>query len=99
MDNETTIYDYDAIDQCLAMMKGRADEIDNNVTTLSDDVQKIINAGWTGDTATEYQQSSAKLQHGLDNHREYLVTLRSQLQLSAERMAEADKRGGRGIAV
>ncbi|MGW4133496.1 WXG100 family type VII secretion target [Amycolatopsis japonica] len=99
MSDETTIYDYDAIDTCLSMMKGKANEIDNNVTTLSDDVQKIIDAGWSGDSATAYQESSAKLQHGLDNHRDFLDNLRIQLQVSAERMAEADKRGGRGIAV
>jgi len=90
-------YDYPVIEQCVAMMRKKADEIDNQATTLGSQVKAIM-ADWSGDTATAYEERSTNLQKGLDEHRFNLGNLRTQLELGAERMKEADRGGAKGIS-
>ncbi|AGM08008.1 WXG100 family type VII secretion target [Amycolatopsis keratiniphila] len=97
MSDGTILYDYPVIEQCISMMMKKANEIDNQATALSSDVKTIM-VGWKGETANAYEQRSTNLQQGLDTHRQNLLNLRKSLSDAAERMANADKSGGRSIA-
>ncbi|EME65697.1 WXG100 family type VII secretion target [Amycolatopsis decaplanina] len=97
MADGSIVYDYPVIEQCVSMMMKKADEIDNQATTLGSQVKAIM-VDWVGETATAYEQRSLNLQSGLDVHRSNLLNLRTRLQDAAERMAQADRGGAKGIS-
>ncbi|KZB80806.1 WXG100 family type VII secretion target [Amycolatopsis regifaucium] len=97
MADGTITYDYPVIEQCVAMMMKKADEIDNQATLLGRDVKTIMQ-DWVGETANSYEARSTNLQAGLDEHRQNLLNLRQKVSDAAAAMEAADKGGAKGIA-
>ncbi|MFJ8917715.1 WXG100 family type VII secretion target [Amycolatopsis sp. NPDC102389] len=97
MTDGSIVYDYPVIEQCVSMMMKKADEIDDQATTLGSQVKAIM-TDWVGETASAYEQRSLNLQNGLDVHRSNLLALRTRLEESAERMKQADRGGAKGIS-
>ncbi|MCG8916461.1 WXG100 family type VII secretion target [Actinokineospora sp. PR83] len=97
MANDQVHYDYDVIEQCVTLMKNKANEIAGDVSDLKGDVNRIM-ANWEGDSATAYDTLSADLVADLGRHNQYLEELKVKLQSAASGMQGADGDWAKKIA-
>jgi WXG100 family type VII secretion target len=96
MSDGTITYDYDVLEECLAMMSSKAQAIQDQADGLESDVKRIM-VDWTGSTADAYQQLATDLDNDLIANRGNLDTLTKTLQGAADAMQQQDKSGAGGM--
>jgi WXG100 family type VII secretion target len=92
MADGTITYDYGVIDECLEMMKKKAQEIQGQADDLADDVKRIM-VDWKGTTADAYNSLASDLDQDLVANRENLDNLQKTFHESAQAMQQADSKG------
>jgi WXG100 family type VII secretion target len=96
MADDTIVYDYATIDQCLSMMSKKAEEIQNQTDALETDVKNIM-ADWKGSTAEAYDQLCSDLRNDLISNRNNLDNLNKAFDEAAENMKQQDKSGAGNV--
>jgi WXG100 family type VII secretion target len=91
--DDTILYDYDVIDQCLVMMAKKAEEIQNQTDELEADVKRIM-VGWEGDTAIAYERLCGDMRNDLIQNRENLDSLNKAFDQAKIEMQNQDRSGG-----
>jgi WXG100 family type VII secretion target len=94
--DDTIVYDYDAIDDCLDLMQKRATEVQERADELAADVKGILGE-WTGSTSERYDSTANDLKRDLIDAQGRLTNLRANLQAAAEAMAHADASGAKNV--
>jgi WXG100 family type VII secretion target len=94
MSDDLINYDYDAIDECLAMMSQRINEIEAETDGLGADVKRIM-VDWQGSTAERYDQIAADLHSDLDQNKNNLNDLMKNFEGAKLQMQHADKAGAK----
>ncbi|GLY46815.1 WXG100 family type VII secretion target [Lentzea sp. NBRC 102530] len=93
---ESITYDYGVIDECIALMKNKASEIQNQSDELYSDVKRIMQ-DWEGSTANAYDAKAQQLNGYLVDSRTNLDNLKTALHTSATDMQARDSRGAAAI--
>jgi WXG100 family type VII secretion target len=84
-------YDYGVIEDCIAMMSRKAQDIQTETDDLEQSVKKIME-GWQGSTADAYNSLANDMRNDLVQNRQNLDNLRQALDNSAQNMQQQDKR-------
>jgi WXG100 family type VII secretion target len=85
-------YDYPVIEQCVDMMKKKAEEIIGQTDALENDVKRIL-VDWHGSTADAYSQLCSDLKNDLQQNASNLNNLKTALHTAADNMKQQDQRG------
>ncbi|PWW63304.1 WXG100 family type VII secretion target [Actinokineospora spheciospongiae] len=96
MANDQVLYDYDVIEQCVTLMKNKANEIAGDVKELQTDVKNIM-VNWEGTSAQAYESLSTDLVADLGKHNDYLEQLKVKLEAAASGMQGSDSDWGKKI--
>lgn len=91
------LYDYPVIEQCIDMMKVKADEIIGQTDDLEKDVKRIM-VDWKGSTAEAYNQLCADLESDLRQNVDNLNNLKMAVHSAAEAMKRQDQQGAGGVS-
>ena len=89
-------YDYAVIEQCIDMMKNKAEEVIAQTDSLENDVKRIM-ADWHGTTADAYSQLCSDLERDLRQNADNLNTLKTAVHQAADAMRQQDSRGASGV--
>lgn len=94
MSDGTITYDYDVLEQCVSMMKSKAEEIQNQTDELVGQVKTIM-VDWKGATADAYNNLANDLAKDLAANKQNLENLRAALSDGAGGMQYTDSRGAK----
>lgn len=97
MADDTIVYDYPVIDQCLSMMAKKAEEIQQQTDDLEADVKRIM-VDWEGSTAQAYDQLCSDLRNDLLANRSNLDNLNKAFDQAAQEMQSQDSRGAGNVS-
>lgn len=89
-------YDYPVIEQCIEMMKSKANEILNQTEDLEKDVKRIM-VDWKGDTADAYDRLCGDLSSDLRQNADNLNSLKTAVHEAAIAMQQQDSSGAGGV--
>jgi ESAT-6 family protein len=90
-------YDYPVIEQCIDMMKQKAEEVSAQTEDLEKDVKRIM-VDWKGDTATAYDRLCSDLASDLRQNVDNLNSLKTAVHTAAEAMKQQDSHGAGGVS-
>jgi ESAT-6 family protein len=89
-------YDYPVIEQCIEMMKNKAEAIIAQTDDLENDVKRIM-VDWKGSTADAYNQLCSDLESDLRQNVDNLNSLKTAVHGAAEAMKQQDGKGAGGV--
>lgn len=92
MSDDTIVYDYGVIEECLSMMSKKAGEIEQQTDELEADVKRIM-VDWKGDTADAYNQLCQDLHNDLQQNRDNLDNLNKAFSDGSDAMKHQDSSG------
>ncbi|WP_410604738.1 WXG100 family type VII secretion target [Amycolatopsis sp. lyj-90] len=96
MSDGTITYDYNVIDECLAMMIAKANDIEGEAGALAADVKRIM-VDWKGTTATAYDQLANDLRSDIEANKSNLDNLRKSFKDASDNMQAADASGAKNM--
>lgn len=97
MPGDVKTYDYQVLESCVAQMKNKVTQIEEQAANLASQTQQLMGT-WTGSTAAAYGGMSTDLKAELDVCSQNLDRTRGALESGASNMQHTDASGSKSFA-